>query len=53
MQIGPWNTAQSLLLSTELMGQGGVVVNALQSPGEALLPERVPGARSIRRHSPH
>ena len=44
MQIGPWNTAQCLLLSTELMGQGGVVVNALQSPGEALLPERTPGA---------
>ncbi|WP_371551287.1 hypothetical protein OG266_38060 [Streptomyces sp. NBC_00554] len=44
MQIGPWNTVQCLLLSTELMGQGGVVVNALQSPGEALLPERIPGA---------
>ncbi|MEU4209171.1 hypothetical protein AB0F13_04035 [Streptomyces sp. NPDC026206] len=44
MQIGPWNTAQCLLLSTELMGQGGVVVNVLQSPGEALLPERIPGA---------
>jgi hypothetical protein len=33
------------MLSTELMGQGGVVVNALQSPGEALLPLRVPGAK--------
>ncbi|MFF6976281.1 hypothetical protein ACFZAV_00765 [Streptomyces sp. NPDC008343] len=45
MQIGPWNTVPCLMLSTELMGQGGVVVNALQSPGEALLPLRVPGAK--------
>ncbi|MFD4242813.1 hypothetical protein ACFWP3_14600 [Streptomyces sp. NPDC058525] len=44
MQIGPWNTAPCLIMSTELMGQGGVVVNALQSPGEALLPLRIPGA---------
>ncbi|MEU6754909.1 hypothetical protein [Streptomyces sp. NPDC046685] len=43
MQIGPWNTTPCLLLSTELMGQGGIVVNALQSPGEALLPLRIPG----------
>ena len=43
MQIGPWNTTPCLMLSTELMGQGGVVVNVLQSPGEALLPLRVPG----------
>ncbi|MGW0332580.1 hypothetical protein ACWD0J_12030 [Streptomyces sp. NPDC003011] len=42
MQIGPWNTTPCLMLSTELMGQGGVVVNALQSPGEALLPLRTP-----------
>lgn len=44
MQIGPWNTTPCLMLSTELMGQGGVVVNVLQSPGEALLPVRAPGA---------
>ncbi|WP_405984783.1 hypothetical protein [Streptomyces sp. NBC_00872] len=44
MQIGPWNTTPCLMLSTELMGQGGVVVNVLQSPGEALLPLRTPGA---------
>ncbi|MEU9290251.1 hypothetical protein AB0D57_37835 [Streptomyces sp. NPDC048275] len=44
MQIGPWNTTPCLMLSTELMGQGGVVVNVLQSPGEALLPLRIPGA---------
>lgn len=44
MQIGPWNTTPCLMLSTELMGQGGVVVNALQSPGQAVLPLRVPGA---------
>ncbi len=44
MQIGPWNTTPCLMLSTELMGQGGIVVNVLQSPGEALLPIRLPGA---------
>ncbi|MFF3911694.1 hypothetical protein ACFYZJ_38520 [Streptomyces sp. NPDC001848] len=44
MQIGVWNTTPCLLLSTELMGQGGIVVNALQSPGESLLPLRTPGA---------
>ncbi|WP_043486775.1 MULTISPECIES: hypothetical protein [Streptomyces] len=44
MQIGQWNTTPCLMLSTELMGQGGVVVNVLQSPGEALLPLRIPGA---------
>jgi hypothetical protein len=27
MQIGPWNTTPRLMLSTELMGQGGIVVN--------------------------
>lgn len=32
------------MLSTELMGQGGIVVNALQTRGEALLPLRTPGA---------
>ncbi|MFI7019130.1 hypothetical protein [Streptomyces sp. NPDC050164] len=42
MQIGPWNTTPCLMLSTELMGQSGIVVNALQSPGEALLPLRTP-----------
>lgn len=44
MQIGPWNTTPCLMLSTELMGQGGVAVNVLESPGEALLPVRLPGA---------
>jgi hypothetical protein len=43
MQIGPWNTAPCLVLSTELMGRGGIVINALESPGEALLPLRIPG----------
>ncbi|MCP3821707.1 hypothetical protein NLX86_27530 [Streptomyces sp. A3M-1-3] len=43
MQIGPWKTTPCLLLSTELMGQGGIVVNALQSPGESLLPLRLLG----------
>jgi hypothetical protein len=42
MQIGPWNGSPCLMLSTELMGRGGVVVNALQSPGETLLPLRKP-----------
>ncbi|WP_344123451.1 hypothetical protein [Streptomyces blastmyceticus] len=32
------------MLSTELMGQGGIVVNVLESPGEALLPLRLPGS---------
>ncbi|MFD9794018.1 hypothetical protein ACFWXK_24065 [Streptomyces sp. NPDC059070] len=44
MQIGEWNSTPCLMLSTELMGQGGVVVNTLQSPGEARLPLRIPGA---------
>lgn len=43
MQIGQWNTTPCLTLSTELMGQGGIVVNALESPGEAPLPLRPPG----------
>ncbi|MFF3609995.1 hypothetical protein [Streptomyces sp. NPDC002463] len=43
MQIGEWNSAPCLMLSTELMGQGGIVINTLQSPGEALLPLRIPG----------
>lgn len=44
MQIGEWNSTPCLMLSTELMGQGGVVVNALQAPGEVRLPLRIPGA---------
>ncbi|MDJ0342851.1 hypothetical protein QMK19_23905 [Streptomyces sp. H10-C2] len=44
MHIGPWNTTPCLMLSTELLGQGGVVVNALQAPGEARLPVRTPRA---------
>ncbi|MFI6730945.1 hypothetical protein NRF20_09470 [Streptomyces sp. R-74717] len=44
MHIGPWNTTPCLILSTELMGQGGIVVNALQVRGEFLLPLRTPGA---------
>ncbi|MFD8685723.1 hypothetical protein [Streptomyces sp. NPDC059651] len=44
MHIGPWNTTPCLMLSTELMGQGGIVVNALQTRGESLLPLRTPGA---------
>ncbi|MEN8655248.1 hypothetical protein ABCR94_32865 [Streptomyces sp. 21So2-11] len=31
------------MLSTELMGQGGIVVNVLQARGESLLPLRTPG----------
>ncbi|MFF2410784.1 hypothetical protein [Streptomyces sp. NPDC058092] len=42
MHIGPWNTTPCLILSTELMGQGGIVVNALQVRGESLLPLRTP-----------
>ncbi|SEF90966.1 hypothetical protein SAMN05216223_102445 [Actinacidiphila yanglinensis] len=44
MQIGPWNSVPCLVLSTEILGQGGVVVNVLQSPGEAALPLRLPNA---------
>jgi hypothetical protein len=44
MQIGPWNTVPCLMLSTDLMGQGGIVVNVVESPGEALLPLRPIGA---------
>lgn len=44
MQLGPWNTTPCLMLSTELVGQGGIVVNVLESPGEALLPLRLADA---------
>ncbi|WP_367827058.1 hypothetical protein [Streptomyces sp. LMG1-1-1.1] len=43
MQIGEWNRAPCLMLSTELVGQGGIVINTLQSSGEVLLPLRIPG----------
>ncbi|MEW1913633.1 hypothetical protein AB0442_35300 [Kitasatospora sp. NPDC085895] len=33
LHVGPWNTTPCLLVSTELAGQGGIVVNALQAPG--------------------
>lgn len=44
MQIGDWNTTASLMLSTELMGQGGIVVNVIESPGDTQLPLRIAGA---------
>ncbi|WP_232544331.1 hypothetical protein [Streptomyces buecherae] len=43
MQIGDWNTTPSLMISTELIGQGGIVVNVLESPGHTQLPLRTPG----------
>ncbi|MFD5895926.1 hypothetical protein [Streptomyces sp. NPDC060366] len=38
--LGRWNTTPCLLLSTELLAKEGVTVNALQAPGEGLLPTR-------------
>ncbi|MEU6825576.1 hypothetical protein ABZ921_33605 [Streptomyces atriruber] len=35
--VGPWNTTSALVTSTELLGQGGVVVHVLQAPGTGAL----------------
>lgn len=35
--IGPWGDTPSLVISSELLGQGGVVVHALHTPGAAAL----------------
>ncbi|MER5439025.1 hypothetical protein [Streptomyces sp. NPDC002790] len=43
MQVGDWNSTACLMISTELMGQGGIVVNVIESPGDAQLPLRTPG----------
>ncbi|MFD7985471.1 hypothetical protein ACFV4M_19150 [Kitasatospora indigofera] len=37
LHVGSWNTTPCLLLSTELAGQGGIIVNALQAPGTGRL----------------
>ncbi|MFE8999883.1 hypothetical protein ACFYMR_30575 [Streptomyces albogriseolus] len=36
--LAEWNTTPCLLMSTELLALGGITVNALQAPGEAVLP---------------
>jgi hypothetical protein len=33
VHVGPWNTTPCLLFSTGLLGQGGIVINALQATG--------------------
>lgn len=38
--LGQWNTTPCLLLSTELMAQEGITINALQAPGLGTLPLR-------------
>lgn len=43
VHIGSWNNTPCLLFSTGLLSQGGVVINALQSPGTATLPIRTAG----------
>ncbi|MDT0341941.1 hypothetical protein [Streptomyces litchfieldiae] len=40
LHLGEWNTTPCLLMSTELLAQEGIVVNALQAPGSGLLPPR-------------
>ncbi|MGW2826494.1 hypothetical protein ACWC24_36760 [Streptomyces sp. NPDC001443] len=39
-QLTEWNTTPCLLMSTELLAPEGITVNALQAPGEGLLPVR-------------
>ncbi|MGA5358080.1 hypothetical protein [Streptomyces purpurascens] len=38
--LAEWNTTPCLLISTELLALDGITVNALQAPGEGLLPHR-------------
>lgn len=38
--LAEWNTTPCLLMSTELLAPDGITVNALQAPGEGLLPAR-------------
>lgn len=38
--LAEWNTVPCLLISTELLANEGITVNALQTPGQGLLPER-------------
>jgi hypothetical protein len=38
--LGEWNTTPCLLMSTELLAQEGITINALQAPGPGLLPPR-------------
>lgn len=38
--LAEWNTTPCLLMSTELLALDGITVNALQAPGEGLLPAR-------------
>ncbi|MCT9112711.1 hypothetical protein N4G69_45365 [Streptomyces mirabilis] len=38
--LAEWNTTPCLLMSTELLAPDGITVNALQAPGQGLLPMR-------------
>jgi hypothetical protein len=35
--VGPWDKTPSLIISSELLGQGGVIINALQARGDSAL----------------
>lgn len=43
--LAEWNTTPCLLMSTELLALDGITVNALQAPGEGLLPARLATGR--------
>jgi hypothetical protein len=43
--LAEWNTTPCLLMSTELLAKEGITVNALQAPGNGLLPARPPTGR--------
>ncbi|MEV5999901.1 hypothetical protein AB0M25_11530 [Streptomyces griseomycini] len=43
--LAEWNTTPCLLVSTELLALDGITVNALQAPGEGLLPARPASGR--------
>ncbi|MBO8192032.1 hypothetical protein ITI46_10180 [Streptomyces oryzae] len=38
--LAEWNTTPCLLMSTELLAKEGITINALQAPGQGLLPQR-------------
>ncbi|MEV6946748.1 hypothetical protein AB0N07_33220 [Streptomyces sp. NPDC051172] len=43
--LAEWDTTPCLLMSTELLATNGITVNALQAPGEGLIPARPDAGR--------
>ncbi|MFK0159908.1 hypothetical protein ACIQVK_48570 [Streptomyces sp. NPDC090493] len=38
VHVGPWDQTPTLVTSTELLGQGGIIVHVLHAPGDGSLP---------------